>query len=56
MEISSMADFALAQMPAMSAPSDISVAMLSKQLDMTQESIAKDLYRRETGHDSGNGC
>ena len=37
MEISSMADFALAQMPAMSAPSDISVAMLSKQLDMTQE-------------------
>lgn len=37
MEIGSLADIALAQMPSMSAPSDISVAMLSKQLDLTQE-------------------
>lgn len=39
MEIGSLADIALAQMPALSTakPSDISIAMLSKQLDMTQE-------------------
>ena len=38
MEIGSLADIALAQMPATtSVPSDISVAMLSKQLDLTQE-------------------
>lgn len=37
MEISSLADIALAQMPSTSPPSDISVAMLSKQLDLTQE-------------------
>lgn len=38
MEIGSFADIALAQMPSISttAPSDIAVAMLSKQLDMTQ--------------------
>ncbi len=38
MGIGSLADIALAQMPvSTSAPSDISVAMLSKQLDLTQE-------------------
>lgn len=38
MQIGSLADIALAQMPAASSvPSDISVAMLSKQLDLTQE-------------------
>ena len=39
MEIGSLADIALAQMPSLSttAPSDISVIMLSKQLDLTQE-------------------
>lgn len=39
MEIGSLADIALAQMPSMSttAPNDIAVAMLSKQLDLTQE-------------------
>lgn len=39
MEIGSLADIALAQMPSLSttAPSDIAVAMLSKQLDLTQE-------------------
>lgn len=38
MEIGSLADIALAQMPSLStsAPNDIAVAMLSKQLDMTQ--------------------
>lgn len=37
MEIGSLADIALAQMPSMSAPNDVAVAMLSKQLDMAQE-------------------
>lgn len=39
MEINSMADIALAQMPSISTsvPSDISVALLSKQLDLSQE-------------------
>lgn len=38
MGIGSLVDIALAQMPATtSVPSDISVAMLSKQLDLTQE-------------------
>lgn len=39
MEINSMANIALAQMPSMptSVPSDISVALLSKQLDLSQE-------------------
>lgn len=38
MGIGSLADIALAQMPvSTSVPSDISVAMLSKQLDLTQE-------------------
>lgn len=39
MEIGSLANIALAQMPSSStaAASDFSVAMLSKQLDLTQE-------------------
>lgn len=39
MEVNSMANIALAQMPSMSTsvPSDISVALLSKQLDLSQE-------------------
>ena len=55
MEISSMADFALAQMPAMSAPSDISVAMLSKQLDMTQEMCAEMIKAMELSVNPGVG-
>lgn len=39
MQIGSLADIALTQMPgsSTSAPSDIAVALLSKQLDVTQE-------------------
>ncbi len=39
MQINSMPDIALAQMPSLSTsmPNDISIAMLSKQLDLSQE-------------------
>lgn len=39
MQVNSMAEIALAQMPSTptAVPSDISVAMLSKQLDLSQE-------------------
>lgn len=39
MQVNSLAEIALAQMPsaAASAPSDIAIALLSKQLDVSQE-------------------
>lgn len=59
MEIGSLADIALSQMPALSTtkPSDISIAMLSKQLDMTQEmgaDMIKAMEQSVTPHIGGN--
>ncbi len=36
MPVGSLASIALNQMPALSVPSDISIAVLSKQLDVTE--------------------
>lgn len=57
MGIGSMADIALAQMPSMSTsvPSDIAVAMLSKQLDMTQEMGADMIKAMEQSVNPGVG-
>ncbi len=37
MQVNALADIALAQMPAMSPANDVSIAMLSKQLDVSQQ-------------------
>ena len=57
MEIGSLADIALAQMPSLSttAPSDIAVAMLSKQLDLTQEMGAEMVKAMEHSVNPGIG-
>ncbi|MDE7310327.1 MAG: YjfB family protein [Eubacterium sp.] len=56
MGIGSLADIALAQMPvSTSAPSDISVAMLSKQLDLTQEMGADMIKAMENSVNPGIG-
>lgn len=56
MGVGSLADIALAQMPAStSVPSDISVAMLSKQLDLTQEMGADMIKAMERSVNPGIG-
>ncbi len=57
MEIGALADIALAQMPAISTtkPSDISIAMLSKQLDLTQEMGADMIKAMEQSVNPGIG-
>lgn len=57
MEIGSLADIALAQMPSStsSVPSDISIAMLSKQLDLTQEMGADMIKAMELSVNPGIG-
>ncbi len=56
MEIGSLADIALSQMSGMSAPNDISIAMLSKQLDMTQEMGAEMIKAMELSVNPGVGA
>ena len=57
MQIGSLADIALAQMPSLSttAPNDIAVAMLSKQLDLTQEMGAEMVKAMEHSVNPGVG-
>lgn len=59
MEVSSLPNIALAQMPSLSTsvPSDVSIAMLSKQLDLSQSlgmELVKAMEQSVTPHLGGN--
>ncbi len=55
MEIGSLANAALSQVSGTSVPNDVSIAMLSKQLDLTQEMGAEMIKAMELSVNPGVG-